>query len=188
MKGFMVMLLICSVTISAAALFYMAATPFLAKHYSVKARYYSWLVIIIGLIIPFRPKFGNALVRVNVPDSPAVPVIRLGNGTSVPAAVPAGNAVPSALPNIPWWQIAGALWLTGMIIFLVYHAIRHLRFLKLVSRWSDNVSDDTQLEVFQSLKTQMGITESIGLQVCESIGSPMMTGFVKPRILLAVHI
>ena len=70
MKGFMVMLLICSVTMSAAALFYMAATPLLAKHYSVKARYYSWLVIIIGLIIPFRPKFGNALVRVNVPDSP----------------------------------------------------------------------------------------------------------------------
>ncbi len=100
MKGFMVMLLICSVTMSAAALFYMAATPLLAKHYSVKARYYSWLVIIIGLIIPFRPKFGNALVRVNVPDSPAVSVIRLGNGTSVPAAVPAGNAVPSALPNI----------------------------------------------------------------------------------------
>ena len=53
-----------------------------------------------------------------------------------------------------------------------------------MSRWSDNVTDDTQLEVFQSLKTQMGITESIGLQVCESIGSPMMTGFVKPRILL----
>lgn len=79
MKGFMVMLLICSVTMSAAALFYMAATPLLAKHYSVKARYYSWLVIIIGLIIPFRPKFGNTLVRVNVPDSPAVPVIRLGN-------------------------------------------------------------------------------------------------------------
>ena len=41
MKGFMVMLLICSVTMSAAALFYMAATPLLAKHYSVKARYYS---------------------------------------------------------------------------------------------------------------------------------------------------
>ena len=184
MKGFMVMLLICSVTMSAAALFYMAATPLLAKHYSVKARYYSWLVIIIGLIIPFRPKFGNALVRVNVPDSPAVSVIRLGNGTSVPAAVPAGNAVPSALPNIPWWQIAGVLWLTGMIVCLVYHVIRHLRFLKLVSRWSDNVTDDTQLGVFQSLKTQMGITESIGLQVCESIGSPMMTGFVKPRILL----
>jgi|GEM_PF-6940852 len=34
MKGFMVMLLICSVTMSAAALFYMAATPLLAKHYS----------------------------------------------------------------------------------------------------------------------------------------------------------
>ena len=62
----------------------------------MKARYYSWLVIIIGLIIPFRPKFGNALVKVNVLDSPAVPVIRLGNGTSVPAVVPAGIAVPSA--------------------------------------------------------------------------------------------
>lgn len=183
MRGFMVMLLINSVTISAAALVYMAITPLLAKRYSVKARYYSWLVLIIGLIIPFRPGFGNALVKVGIPDNAAVPVIRIGNTTSV-SAIPVGNAVPSALPHIPWWQIAAALWLAGMLGFCVFHIIRHYRFLKLVSRWSDSVTEGPQLEVFQSLKTQMGLAENIGLQICESIGSPMMTGFVKPRILL----
>ena len=40
MPGFMITLLICSITMSALALLYMALTPFLAKRYSEKVRYF----------------------------------------------------------------------------------------------------------------------------------------------------
>lgn len=83
MQGFMITRLICSVTMSALALLYMAITPLLSKRYSVTGRYYTWLIIVIGLIISFRPKFNNAIVKVYMPENTATPIIQIGNGTPI---------------------------------------------------------------------------------------------------------
>ena len=184
MQGFLIALLVCSVTMSALGLFYMAVTPLLAKRYCVVSRYYAWLVFVIGLIIPFRPHFSRAFVQVDMPGYAAAPMIQLGRGAPVAVPAPMQNALPSALPQVSWWQIAGAVWLAGMILFLAYHAVKHCRFFKLAKRWSDNVTDGHTLSLLENLKIQMGISQKIGLQVCDGIGSPMLIGFVFPRILL----
>lgn len=178
----MIGLLICSVTMSVLALLYMAITPILAKRYSIRGRYYSWFFIVIGLIIPFRPQFSNAIVKVDLSSNVAVPIIPIGNGT--PVTTPTGNIIPATFHNITWWQIAMAVWLVGMVIFLSYHIIKHYRFLKLAARWSENITDEQTLSLVQTLKSQMGLSKYIGLQACDSIGSPMMIGFANPRILL----
>lgn len=182
MQDFIIALLICSVTMSVLALFYMSVTPPLARRYSVTGRYYVWLVIVIGLIIPFRPQFNNAIVKIDMPRNTVVPVIQTGNKASAATAVP--NTVPSVLENISWWHIIAAVWLAGMIIFFAYHVIRHYRFLKLISHWSKNITDEQTLTLFRNLKTQMGLTKNLGLQLCDSVGSPMLIGFANPRILL----
>ncbi len=184
MQGFMVKLLICSASMSALALFYMAAAPFLGKRYSAMGRYYSWLVIVAGLIIPFRPQFSNAIVKVNMTGDGAAPVIKMGNGMHTAVYAPAVNAVPSAVPNLAWWQIAAAVWIAGTVVFLAYHMIRHYRFLKMTERWSEDITDEQILRQFQNLKNQMCLSKNIGLKFCDSIGSPMMMGIKSPRILL----
>ena len=183
MQSFLISLLICSVTMSALALFYMAVTPLLARRYSSKSRYYSWLIIVMGLIIPFRPQFRHSIVKVDMPYNAAIPFIRLGNGA--PAAAPAvEHTLTPSLPAAAWWQIGAAVWLAGMAVFLVYHIIKHWRFLRLVSRWSDTITDPHILMLLQNQKAQMGLSRHIGLQLCSCIGSPMMIGFANPRILL----
>ena len=82
MQNFMIALLICSVAMSGLALLYMAATPFLAKRYSEKWRYYAWLIIIVGLIVPFRPQWGDALINVEVPTAAQPPVVQVGGEAS----------------------------------------------------------------------------------------------------------
>ena len=181
MQGFLITLAACSVTMSALALFYMAVTPLLAKRYSITGRYYAWLVIVLGLIIPFRPRSGNAVVKVHVPVNKPVPFIRTGTGA--PMAVPVDSTTPS-LPYITVWQMAAAVWLLGMIAFLAYHVIRHYRFLKLAARWSEGITDNQTLVLFQDLKDGMGISRPMELKVCSSIGTPMMAGFICPCILL----
>lgn len=182
MQYVVVTLLLCSAAMSLLALFYMAVTPLLAKRYSVTGRYYAWLVIVIGLIIPYRPRFDHAIVKVDMTGNSAMPVIRVGRGISAAVSVP--DALPSAVPGISWWLIAAAVWMAGMTLFLACHIIRHYRFLKLTARWSENITDGQTLKLFQKLKTQMGLTKEIELQFCDSIGTPMMTGFIRPRILL----
>lgn len=183
MQNFIITLLTCSATMSAIILIYMAITPLLAKRYQVKWRYYIWLVIVAGLIIPFRPSFGNAIVKIIVPGETATPTFQIGTGT--PVAVPVIDAeLPFASPGISLWQIMTAVWFAGMIIFLVYQAIRHYRFMKMAGRWSEVITDEQTLTLLESLKRGMGIFKQINLYLCSSVGSPMMFGFVNPRILL----
>ena len=184
MRNFIIMLLVCSVTMSALALSYMALTPFLAKRYSSKGRYYAWLIIVIGLIIPFRPQFDNPFVKI-IPTDKTMPTIQFGNGTQLVG--PNLNTLPPAVsPNISltWWQIAAAIWLIGMMAFLIYHLVKHSRFMEMTRRWSEKIADAETLKLFQSVKTELGISIEIGLLECASVGTPMLVGFIHPIILL----
>jgi len=192
----------------------MAITPFLAKRYSEKSRYYVWLIIIIGLIIPFRPQWGNAIFTVDVSNEITATTLQTGsdpigneervnipflseNATPVDILPPLENIAPvivappyenivttSTIQNIDWWQIAAVVWLVGLIAFLAYHLIRHYCFIKMVKRWSESITNEKSLTLLQSLKSEMGVSKHIGLDECSSIGTPMMVGFIKPRILL----
>ena len=168
MQSFMVALLTTSVTMAVLALIYMAATPLLARRYSEKGRYYAWLVIVIGMIIPLRPQFDSAIITVDVPGE-AAHIIDMGNtavastyflyeGTAPVAAMPSlENIVPApSLPGVEWWQIGFAVWLAGVVIFLTYHAVKHCCFIKMTKRWSESVADEHTLEALQSLKSRLG--------------------------------
>lgn len=183
MQGFIVTLLTCSATMSAIILIYMAITPLLAKRYHVKWRYYIWLVIVIGLLIPFRPNFSNVIIKINVLDKTTAPIFQIGKGT--PVSVPVVKTELSLVsPDISWWQITAAVWLAGMIIFLAYHAMKHYRFMKMARRWSEDITDEQTLTLLQSLIIEIGISKRINLYLCSSVGSAMMIGLVNPRILL----
>jgi beta-lactamase regulating signal transducer with metallopeptidase domain len=173
MQRLMITLLACSVTMSALALLYMASTSLLSKQYTERSRYYAWLIIVIGLIIPFRPQFSNAIVSINLPNETAASVIQAGNETRVAVAY-----------RIAWWQIAATVWLAGVIISFACHAIKHYRFVKMTRRWSWNITDAQALTLFASLKKEMGIARQIGLFVCQCVDSPMMIGFARPQIFL----
>jgi len=173
MQSFMITLLACSATMSALALLYMASAPLLSKRYTEKSRYYAWLIIIIGLIIPFRPQFSNAIVSIDLPGETAASIIQADNEAHIAVAY-----------RIAWSQIAATVWLAGIIVSIAYHAIKHYRFVKMTRRWSCNIADVEALALFASLKEEMGITRRIDLFVCQCVDSPMMIGFAKPQIFL----
>jgi beta-lactamase regulating signal transducer with metallopeptidase domain len=197
MQGFLIALLVCSVTMSLLALLYMAVMPFLSKHYSAKGHYYAWLIIVVGLIIPFRPQWTNAVVTITVPNETSAYTVEAGNATFfIPDFVEGmiippptdlaidSTAISPTVINVSWWQIGFAVWLIGVIIFLVIHAIKHYRFVKMAKRWNEIVTDERTLTVFQTLKNEMGISKKISLYLNSDTGSPIMYGFVKPRIIL----
>jgi len=179
MQNFMTTLLTCSIAMSALALIYMACMPFLIKRYSEKGRYYAWLIVVIGLIIPFRPQWNVA------PVFQIGSGVQVGNYTLASVAQAMGNAAHhTAAPGISWWQIVAIVWLAGVIVFLSYHLIKHYWFAKMTKRWSVGITDEQTLTLMQNLKKEMGIAKRIELYVCLSAGSPMLIGLVKPRIFI----
>jgi beta-lactamase regulating signal transducer with metallopeptidase domain len=190
----MITLLICSVTMSAVAFLYMAITPLLKKYFSEKGCYYAWLIIVIGLIIPFRPQFNNAIVQIDIPNGITTTAVQTGNEMNL--AIPDNiiipvDVIPSDNPalllstmSFSLWQIIAVVWLAGAIMYLAFYISKHCRFILLVKRWSENVTDERALSILQSLKKEMGISQKINLYQYSDLGCPMMFGFVKPRILL----
>ncbi|HCS74665.1 MAG TPA: hypothetical protein DIW17_12430, partial [Clostridiales bacterium] len=201
MQSFLTALIECSVAMSVLILLFIAITPLLSKRYAAKWRYYAWLVIVIGLIIPFRPHLDTALIQMDTPVAPSyIQQMILGNAGTVgdnnsqtgiqqmmsrDAGTVGDNngqivTMRQGLAAIPWYQWAGFLWIAGAVIFIVFHGIRHLRFLKIVKRWSQEVSDQQTLETLQGLQANLDVK----LRVCPCITSPMMIGFINPVILL----
>jgi len=192
---------------SALALLYIVLIPFIKKRYSEKGCYYVWLVIVIGFIFPFRPQWDNAIFHVNVPTHAETLSMQTGNevmpDTNMPDASlpddyivsrPADhvnvlpgdhNVVSHPAWNVSWGQVLFFIWLVGVISFVSYQGIKHYHFIKITKRWSERIRDEKMLSLFQSVTSEMKITKKIGLYLCPCVGSPMLIGLIKPRILLS---
>jgi beta-lactamase regulating signal transducer with metallopeptidase domain len=177
MQSFLMALVECSVAMSVLILLFIAVTPLLESGFAAKWRYYAWLVLVIGLIIPFRPHLDRALIQVSTPASPLI--------TTQSSSINTANAnTAKTSSNIPWPELAGGLWLAGAIIVLAEHSWKHRRFVGMVSRWSEPVTDQQVLGTLQRLKAELGISTPVKMQVCSCITSPMTIGFVCPVVLL----
>lgn len=186
MRDFVITFLTCSAAMSVVILLYLAITPLLAKRYSPRGLYRAWLVILLGVMIPFRPCIHMPMAGPNaalksiwlnpMPDIPVGPV-----NAAAPIYAPAAAPVP---PRMEWWQIIMVVWLAGAVISLIYYGLKHYYFVKMADRWSEAVTDEEILSLLDKLKTDMKISRHIPLLRCPCIGSPMLVGLVRPRILL----
>ncbi|MGB8453198.1 MAG: M56 family metallopeptidase [Anaerocolumna sp.] len=186
MQNFIFALVTASLTMSMIAIIYMLITPMLSKRYTAKWRYYSWLIIIIGLIIPFRPQFESSFIQVEVPMTYSVrPQLMTPSEEVI-------NAQTSSISNhfvrdqnkINSYQIITAIWIIGVIIMLLYHVYKHIRFLMMIKRWHEEIVDSQAIDLFHQLKNELGISSKIELQQCACITNPMMIGLSQPKILL----
>ena len=181
MQDFLTTLLQCSVSMSLVTLVYAAILPLLSKRYAVKWRYLVWLAIAAGWIFPFRPRIDLSFLHMQMPHIPVTPIQPIIS--AIPSMTDAGD-VGNAPATIPLWWVLGAVWILGAVCVVVYHALRHGSFMKMVRRWSEPVTDSESLEILDSLKSELVIKAQVRLSVCQSISSPMLVGFFRPAILL----
>ncbi len=183
MREFLLALAACSVAMSAIVLIYFAVSPLLSKRCSAKSRYYAWLILVIGLLIPFRPNVDSPVVKVNVPAEARIYAdtvyVRAPDGTET--NVPSINQPLINDMRVTWWQAAFAVWAAGAIVFLAVQALRHLRFMRTIRRWSEPIASDALL---LEANEEVGLKRPVGLFVCPCISTPMATGLFRPKILL----
>ncbi|SDZ68332.1 Signal transducer regulating beta-lactamase production, contains metallopeptidase domain [Evansella caseinilytica] len=173
MREFIIALLEASIAMSIIALVYMAITPLVSKKFTAKGRYYAWLVIVVGLIIPFRFHPQGSAIDIDT-------LIAMKTTNSPPTEYFA-TVVSS---NLPWHVFVGGIWLAGVTLFVTTHIIRHKRFLKMVKRWSTEIVDQQVIQMLHDVQLQLRIKQQPDLRVCPNISSPMLLGFLRPTILL----
>ncbi|MCL2566327.1 MAG: hypothetical protein FWE24_11080 [Defluviitaleaceae bacterium] len=169
----------------------------LPKVFSPKLRYAAWVVILIGLIIPFRPMFGNGLITFDMPYATTAESERqankVGNITTEPPIIgDVGQSITIYEPAVQsMWQTLSTIhilviaWAAVALAILTYHVWRYIGFKKLIRRWGVAVKDEDTLSVLQTIQSEKGIAnKKIELKKCDFVSTSMIVGFLNPIILL----
>jgi len=195
---FLTALLTTSLAMSAVILLLLLLNKILAAKLSAMARYRMWIIILIGLLIPFRPSipvpygpvqlpmsFDTASISAAIDESiqyEAPQALSLESSAS-PEAFP---IVPSAdKPSIPYSMILLGIWLAGALAALAYHLRIYGKFAASVRRWSVEVKDERVLSALQAAHDSLGMKgKPIAVKTCEFTASPMLIGFRASTVLL----
>jgi len=160
---------------------------------SAKFRYFMWIVIMIGLLVPLRPSIGNGIIDISnfTPSPPELAgystpefdAIATGETPEIPPDVTRQDI--EAIEQIPFQTIVFAIWLTVAIGIISYHLFQYVRFGRSIRRWGEIEEDENTLVLFDRVKREMNLRNSkVQLIVCGFISTSMLTGFLKPVILL----
>ena len=181
MQDFFTTLLQCSLSMSLVTLVYMAMTPILSKRYSPKWLYSVWMLVAVGWIIPFRPYFDLSFLSAQTLNGSLITSQR------TPMQMNIGMTSMTSIESrttISIWQVLIIAWIAGIILIPIYYGLRHRRFTKMISRWSEPKNDLTVLKILNTLKSELKIKAPIALKVCPGITSPMLIGLFQPTVLL----
>lgn len=182
--------LVISVTTSLAIIGLIILSPLLRKHYSPKWKYWIWLILAVRLLLPFNFPLANSPVSIHLLESPRIETVyqdirsqTVQTDNSV-ISQPAQQAIGpmSHLPSL--LNILSLLWISGFVLFLLYHFMSYYLFRKQALRWSSPLLGDHNISIVKQIFAKMNIKISVTVLTSEKVPNPMLVGFYKPILFL----
>jgi beta-lactamase regulating signal transducer with metallopeptidase domain len=162
--------------------------PLICKNYTVKWRYWVWLVLAVRLLIPFSPSLSQTPIEITPPSQNIAFEVPVQNMMPSPmfnnAIVPQAAKDLTVARTITLNEILPIVWILGIVAFMLYHLAGYFLFKRSVLRFSRPVKDMQTKMLWCEVKEEMKTGKNIRILTCNKVKSPMMTGFFKPVLLL----
>ena len=143
-------------------------------------RYAAWVVVLIGFVVPFRPMIGGGLIHLALlPDSQAT----VPHENTIQTGMAFIGEAASVADPVAFYLAALFIWLGGVLFLLAYFTSKHVKFMRIVKRWSVDVTDESVLAVLDKVREEKSVGH-IGLKKCGFVSTSMLVGFFKPLVLL----
>lgn len=165
-----------SLNMTLVALLLMIILRALKNIQSPKIRYYSWLIVLLGFLIPVRFSFGYSLFHVSTASE--APAVTVGAGTTVIKAAEAGLSWNTIM------AILFVIWLLGVIVYTSVSVIRFFRWKRTILRLS---KPSPYYDAFVSTFAEEMEIGPVEVRISDAVSSPMMIGLFKPTILLPIR-
>lgn len=197
LENLLISLLGISVTTSVVILLLKLWSGVFNKTYGAKWKYWIWLVLAVRLVIPFNFSFLPPPVSINVPNAPIhtfANTVPAQKNTNMPSLQVEQNSVkqdmttpfaPSVQANpVTLTNVLARIWIFGCMVFLFYQLIGYCLFKKKVVRWGKKSEDLRIINILHHVMGEMGLKKEITIFINRTIPSPLMTGFMKPLLVL----
>ena len=176
--------------------------------FSAKTRYTIWIIILVGLLIPFRPKIISPLFILDNPFVSGSVTQEQGTidlttqddmGANLQTDVNTIDTVSniqreekiqlSEKPRRDIFSLLGkfaiVIWLAGAIFVFSKYMIEYAKFCKYLKRWSMPVEDEETIRIFKLTKLKLDIeNKDIGLIRSKYVSTPMLTGLIRPVVVI----
>ena len=173
MVPFLQTIILNSLNMTLVALLLMLILRAFKEIQSPKIRYYSWLIVLAGFLIPVRFSFGNSLVRIS--NHSGIQTVSVGTGSPLVEVGESGISWPSVL------ILMTALYILGVVAFLSVSLFRFSRWKRSILRLSHTSS---YYDAFAAQLAEDMDISSVNVRVSEEVSSPMMIGLTSPTIFL----
>lgn len=197
MNSLMKVVLSLSVSGSMLFLVVMGITRLGQNRLSKAWQYYAWLLVAARLLAPITTSVSLVGTIFAQPSaalmSQSMPVYQTLQGSHT-ALVSSGAAIASqtaeGLGQISQKGLADAeqwlwvAWIAMVVLLAVYKGIKYRRFVSYICAEHAAVSDSDLLNRLGSICEELGIHQKIDLYENEQVPSPLVVGFLKPRIVL----
>lgn len=197
MSDFLITLAEITFTMSAVILLLLLLGPLLSRRYAVRWRYWAWLAVAVRLLIPINFSLPEAPVQLETPPDRVVytapPAVSTPAPISPAPAPTAGMPAPPAIAppertdpapaarSLTLSQVLFWVWLTGALLLLLWHAVGYLRFRSYLHRWATPMEPP---DFLPALTAELGVAGPVRLLACPGVDGPMMTGILRPTVLL----
>ena len=165
-----------SLNMTLVALLLMIILRALKNIQSPKIRYYSWLIVLLGFLIPVRFSFGYTLFHFS--NASEAPTVTIGAGTTV---------IKAAETGLSWNTIKAILfviWLLGASAFAAVSFVRFFRWKRTILRLS---KPSPYYDAYVSAVAEEMEIGPVEVRISDAVSSPMMIGLFKPTILLPIR-
>lgn len=169
MEKFVISLLTSSLTMTAVAFVLMLLSKALKERWSAKWRYYTWVLIFAGFLIPYRFSFGVSAVKIDMEYQ----------------KVSVGDAAGFSLPNETFniLQMIFVVWAAGAVLFIIKTAVEQYAFMSAVKRLSRPAGAKVD-KLIDGLTDMLSIWQAVKAVELSEVSTPMIVGFFSPTIIL----
>ncbi|MBE6899172.1 MAG: M56 family metallopeptidase [Ruminococcaceae bacterium] len=168
------------------------------KKFSAKWKYWVWLFIAVRLLVPYSPDFDFAAKKteISVPDKVVYYNSEYVTGEPVPSepavvVTPSGPASVMTSPDSltvketrrTVLDVFGITWAAGSGFFVIWYIGGYFYFKNKQLRNSCPASGKAKKSVLK-IKNELGIKNDFDALVSENVTSPMVMGFINPKVIL----
>ena len=198
MSEFIKILLSLSVSGALLLLLILGLKPLYKNKFSKRWQYYIWIVVALRFLLPFTPdttiigslfeKFDTTAITNEIPTNPNVPVpADTGNSKAEPTQTNRETTTAAMREPVDKYVCLFFIWSALALVLFVRKITVYQGFIQYIKAGSKEVSDIKILNLLSDCEEKLNIKTRVEISCNPLIASPMLIGFLRPRIILPAH-
>ena len=198
MSEFIKILLSLSVSGALLLLLILGLKPLYKNKFSKRWQYYIWIVVALRFLLPFTPdttiigslfeKLDTAAITNEIPTTPNVPVpADTGNSKAEPIQTNQEVTTAAMRDPVDKYVCLFFIWSALALVLFVRKVTVYQGFIQYIKAGNKEVSDIKILNLLSDCEEKLNIKTRVEISCNPLLASPMLIGFLRPRIILPAH-